>query len=162
MTQHSYAWKDIFEAKTPKFELTSIEQYAFADMTYRQYMNEFCEQIPSFERPGSIHGVDSKLFEKHSLFQKFQLELKTKYPNKFKGFTPDAITPMEDRIIGSLHLKMKLGEVVMELVKLAADRVELLHPGLGTHCLAMSLQFGGLTKVGNSIKEEGTRQYTPF
>jgi hypothetical protein len=54
---------------------------------------------------------------------------------------------------------MKYGEVVMELVKLAAERVELLHPGLGIHCMAMSLRFAGLTKVATNIKEEGARQY---
>ena len=48
----------------------------------------------------------------------------------------------------------------MELFKVAAERVELLHPGLGLHCLATSLRFAGLTKVANNIKEEGVRQYS--
>ena len=47
----------------------------------------------------------------------------------------------------------------MELIKLAAERVELLHPGLGVHCMTMSLRFGGMTKVANNIKEKCARQY---
>ena len=112
-----------------------------------------------------MHGIDIKLFQDSKLYDAYVKELKTKFPNsyfKFKGWTADKTTstPMSGRILDTLHTCMKWGEIVMELFKVAAERVELLHPGLGLHCLATSLRFAGLTKVANNIKEEGVRQYS--
>ena len=147
----------------PHSELTTIDNYATADNIFRNHMEKFRESMPSYERPDSIHGIELKLFEDSQFFADYLAELKEQFPNshlKFKGWTSDKITCMRDRVLDSLHAYMKYGEIVMELFKVAAERVELLHPGLGLHCLAMSLRFAGLTKVANNIKEEGVRQYS--
>ena len=78
---------------------------------------------------------------------------------KFKGYTNDKVTCIKERFLDTWHGKMKYGEVLMKLIKLAAERVELLHPGLCVHCMTMSLRFGGMTKVANNIKEKCARQY---
>ena len=135
-----------------------------ADNFFREHITEFWESMPKYDCPPSPLdlGVDLKSFEDSNILPVMLIYAKKDLPRswmKFKGYTNDKVTCMKERFLDTLHAKMKYGEVLMELIKLAAERVELLHPGLGVHCMTMSLRFGGMTKVANNIKEKCARQY---
>ena len=135
-----------------------------ADNFFREHITQFWESMPKYDCPPSPLGVDLKSFEDSKYFtsyadmQKKDLRIPRSWM-KFKGYTNDKVTCIKERFLDTWHGKMKYGEVLMELIKLAAERVELLHPGLGVHCMTMSLRFGGMTKVANNIKEKCARQY---
>ena len=57
---------------------------------------------------------------------------------KFKGYTADKVTPMGDIFLETLHARMKYDEVVMELIRVATERVEQLHNGLGVYFMAIN------------------------
>lgn len=118
------------------------------DKVFRKYIAEYSKTINHGVGVSDYHEADMKEFKKSPHHARFIAEA----GDLFSSYYSDRITPLSHHLTDTLHLLICCMTACMQLLIVAAQRVEDVIPGLGIHALCHGLRVSGFYLLAKAIE----------
>lgn len=126
--------------------------YVQKDKIFRKHVLQYSKTLNHGFGVADYHEANLKEFKKSPHHARFTSEA----GEQFSSYFSDNVTPLAHHLTDTLHLLICCMTACMQLLIIAAQRVEDVIPGLGIHALCHALRVSGFYLLAKAIDDSAT------